>query len=34
MEGRGMKEISGSSRRLYIRSTADMNKLGEMLTTG
>ena len=24
MEGRGMKEISGSSRRMYIRSTADI----------
>ncbi|MHA1541916.1 MAG: hypothetical protein ACTSQH_02970 [Candidatus Hodarchaeales archaeon] len=24
MEERGMKEISGSSRRMYIRSTADM----------
>ena len=24
MEGRGMKETSGSSRRMYIRSTADI----------
>ena len=31
MEVRGMKETSGSSGRMYIRSTADMNKLYEML---
>jgi len=30
MEGRGMKETSGSSGRMYIRSTADMNKLYEI----
>jgi hypothetical protein len=27
MEGRGMKEISVSSKKNYICSTADMNKL-------
>ena len=31
MEGRGMKEISVSSGRMYICNTADMNKLAEML---
>jgi hypothetical protein len=34
MEGRGMKETSGSSRRMYIRSTADMNKLGDIAVDG
>jgi len=30
MEGRGIKETSGSSGRMYMRSTVDINKLYEM----